>query len=207
MSRSNAVVTFNQKMEWLLLYRKLTMVPSGFEIWEVSTCRNGKAAPSHLDQASEALLPCSQVRFTPCSCQCATWQGWAAWILIPSPPVEAGSQAESCSFPSSTQWHALPQGNLRSLLWKAVNYTPITAWKWLGKYFERRRNFVETTALWVTYGWKKANWKISLANDLLNIIRLNGTAPSLPSPLSYLLAFLHLLFKVWWNYSFQIDFF
>lgn len=155
-------------MEWLLSYRKLTMVPSGFEIWEVLACGESlvgveKQPPpawtTLLKLTGLAAGESGQVRFTPCSCQCVTWQGWAAGIQIPSSPTKAGSQAESCSFPSSAQQHAVPQGDLRSLLWKAVNYTPITAWKWLGKYFERWRNFVETTALWVTYGRKKVNRK------------------------------------------------
>lgn len=169
-------------MEWPLLYRKLPMLPSGFEIWEVP------AFGEHLQEwKSSLLLPgpdfwsslageSGQVVFTPCSCQCVTWQGWATWIQIPPLLVKAGSQEESCSFPSSTQWRAIPQGDLHSLLWKAVNYTPITGWKWLGKYFERRRNFVETTALshfWMEKGelkgspWQMICWTLFILTVLL----------------------------------------
>lgn len=67
-SRSNAVVTFNQvyltkkwnslssigSLQWCLLGLK-----SERYLHLASTCRNGKAAPSCLDQTSEALWPCS----------------------------------------------------------------------------------------------------------------------------------------------------
>lgn len=131
--------------------------------------------PLCLDQTSEAPALAGepgQVGFIPCFCQCVTWQGWSSWTQIPPPLSAESREPESSSSPSSSQWHLLPQGDLHSLLWEAVNYTPITAWKWLGKYFERCeelcRNHCFVSRLWMEKGeprrssWQKICWMLSI---------------------------------------------
>lgn len=99
--------------------------------------------------------------------------------------MESGGRVWSAAFP------AVLDGMLclgvTCLLLEAVSHTPITAWKWLGKYFERQKLLRNHCCVSHVHG-KRWTDKFSLASHLLTIPCPGSTAPFPPS-FSYLLAF------------------
>lgn len=111
------------------------MVSSGLEmrsacIWQVVL---------GMVKQSSCLEQAFEVRWSH-SCQRVTWHSWAAWAQISTPEWKVGARcdlqpAQQCLM-ASCAW-----GWLACLLQEAVSHTSITAWKWLGKYFERQKHF------------------------------------------------------------------
>lgn len=206
MSRSNILVTFNQKIEWPLLYRKLTWSLLGLKseryLHLASTCRNGKAAPSAwtrlLKQSGWRIRPGGIYPFLLPMCNLAGLSCLETNSSSLDESREPGGElqlSQQCSVACGTpRWGAFPAV-------ESCELHTNNSMEMAGQIFSKTRNFVETTALSHLWTKTKVNWKDLSGKWFAEQYR------SLSSHfLIYLLCY-HLLFKVWWNHSFQTDFF